>query len=433
MTISASAESPATSQARPEAKRLTKLIVAVSIGNALEWYDISSYGYFAVYVAKAFFPNSDPTVSLLLTFGTFGLAFLIRPIGGVLLGAYADRHGRKASLMVSIVLMTFGTLAIAVMPSYATIGILAPIAVLIARLVQGFSAGGEFGSSTAFLVEHAPDRRGFIASWQFASQGFGQVLSSAFGVGLTSWLTSAEMGSWGWRIPFLFGILVGPVGIYIRNHLEDATAPPTVNQNPVREVFLHQKFRVLLGIGALALSTAVNYLIVYMPTYVVKTLNLPAVVGFEATLAGALAVTLLTPIAGIISDRIGRTTHMIAINLLLLASIVPAFLLLTKNPTPAIIILAVLWLATLKSLYFGPLAALMSELLPAATRATGLGLGYNIGVTLFGGMGPVIVTWLGTIAFIGDLSPAYYLTFVGLLSLSALLTIRSTKAASHTG
>jgi MFS transporter, MHS family, proline/betaine transporter len=337
MTISAPTESPAMSQAGPEGKRFTKLIAAVSIGNALEWYDISSYGYFAVYVAKAFFPNSDPTVSLLLTFGTFGLAFLIRPIGGVLLGAYADRHGRKASLMVSIVLMTLGTLAIAIMPSYATIGVLAPIAVLIARLVQGFSAGGEFGSSTAFLVQHLPDRRGFIASWQFASQGFGQVLSSVFGVGLTSWLTSAEMDSWGWRIPFLFGILVGPAGIYIRNHLDDATAPPAAKQNPVREVFLHQKFRVMLGIGALAVSTAVNYLIITMPTYVVKTLNLPAVVGFEATLAGALAVTLLTPVAGIISDRVGRTTHMIAINLLLLASIVPAFLLLTKNPTPAVI------------------------------------------------------------------------------------------------
>jgi MHS family proline/betaine transporter-like MFS transporter len=421
------------SQAAPQEKRFTKLVVAVSIGNALEWYDISSYGYFAVYVSKAFFPNNDPTTSLLLTFGTFGLAFLVRPIGGVLLGAYADRHGRKASLMISIVLMTFGTLAIAIMPTYETIGILAPIAVLIARLVQGFSAGGEFGSSTAFLVEHAPDRRGFIASWQFASQGLGQVLSSAFGVGLTSWLTAADMNSWGWRIPFLFGILVGPVGIYIRNHLEDATPPPaTEHGTPVRDVFLHQKLRVMLGIGALAISTAVNYLIVYMPTYVVKTLNLPAVVGFEATLAGALSVTFLTPVAGMISDKIGRTTHMITVNLLLLLSIVPAFLLLTRTPTPTVIIVAVLWLATLKSLYFGPLAALMSELLPAASRATGLGLGYNIGVTLFGGMGPVIMTWLGAIVFIGDLAPAYYLTLVGLVSLSALITIRRTSAASHT-
>jgi MHS family proline/betaine transporter-like MFS transporter len=433
MTVSAPVESAGLSQAVPQKKRFTKLVVAVSIGNALEWYDISSYGYFAVYVSKAFFPNNDPTTSLLLTFGTFGLAFLVRPIGGLVLGAYADRHGRKASLMISIVLMTFGTLAIAIMPTYETIGILAPIAVLIARLVQGFSAGGEFGSSTAFLVEHAPDRRGFIASWQFASQGLGQVLSSAFGVGLTSWLTAADMSSWGWRIPFLFGILVGPVGIYIRNHLEDATPPPaTEHGTPVRDVFLHQKLRVTLGIGALAISTAVNYLIIYMPTYVVKTLNLPAVVGFEATLAGALSVTVLTPVAGMISDRVGRTTHMITVNLLLLLSIVPAFLLLTRNPTPTVIIIAVLWLATLKSLYFGPLAALMSELLPAASRATGLGLGYNIGVTLFGGMGPVIMTWLGAIVFIGDLAPAYYLTLVGLVSLSALITIRRTSAASHT-
>jgi MHS family proline/betaine transporter-like MFS transporter len=334
--------------------------------------------------------------------------------------------------MISIVLMTIGTLAIAIMPTYETIGILAPIAILTARLVQGFSAGGEFGSSTAFLVEHAPDRRGFIASWQFASQGLGNLLSSAFGVGLTLWMTPAEMSSWGWRIPFLFGVLVGPVGIYIRNHLEDATAPPaTKHGTPVREVFLHQKLRVMLGIGALAISTAVNYLIVYMPTYVVKTLNLPPIVGFEATLAGGIVVTFLTPIAGTISDKIGRTTHMIAANLLLLFSIVPAFLLLTKNPTPAVIIIAVFWLATLKSLYYGPLAALMSELLPPATRATGLGLGYNIGVTLFGGMGPVIMTWLGGIAFIGDLSPAYYLTFVGIVSLSALITIRRTSADSN--
>jgi MHS family proline/betaine transporter-like MFS transporter len=429
MTLSAPVELPGMSQAVPKEKDLRKLIVAVSVGNALEWYDISSYGFFAVYVAKAFFPNEDATVSLLLTFGTFGLAFLVRPIGGLVLGAYADRHGRKASLMISIVLMTIGTLAIAVMPTYGTIGILAPIAVLTARLLQGFSAGGEFGSSTAFLVEHAPERRGFIASWQFASQGLGQVLSSAFGVGLIPWMTPADMGSWGWRIPFFFGVLVGPVGIYIRNHLEDATAPPAAKRDsPIRQIFLHQKLRVILGIGALAVSTAVNYLIVFMPTYVVKTLNLPPIVGYEATLAGAIAVTLLTPIAGMASDRIGRTTHMIAINLLLLLSITPAFLLLTRTPTPTVIILAVLWLATLKALYFGPLAALMSELLPAATRATGLGLGYNIGVTIFGGMGPLTMTWLGGFVFIGDLAPAWYLTVIGLLSLSALITIRRTSA-----
>jgi MFS transporter, MHS family, proline/betaine transporter len=433
MTLSAPAALPGLSQSVPQRKGLTKLIVATSIGNALEWYDISSYGYFATYVAKAFFPNDDPTTSLLLTtFGSFALAFLIRPIGGLVLGAYADRHGRKTSLLISIVLMTFGTLTVAVMPTYGSIGILAPMAVLIARLVQGFSAGGEFGSSTAFLVEHAPERRGFIASWQFASQGLGAIFSSLFGVGLTTWLTATEMQSWGWRIPFLFGVLVGPVGIYIRNHLEDATAPPAANQeSPIRQVLLRQKFRVMLGIGALAISTAVNYLIVYMPTYVVKTLNLPPIVGFAATLAASVVVTFLTPVAGIISDKVGRTTHMIAANLLLLCSIIPAFLLLTRHPVPAVIVMSVFWLATLKSLYYGPLAALMSELLPASTRATGLGLGYNIGVTLFGGMGPVTMTWLGGFALIGDLAPGYYLTFVGILSLCALITIRRTSAASQ--
>jgi MHS family proline/betaine transporter-like MFS transporter len=259
MTISAPADLPGILQTGAAKKNITKLIVATSIGNALEWYDITVYGYFAAYLSKAFFPNSDPTISILLTFGTFGLSYLIRPIGGVVLGAYADRYGRKASLMISIVMMTVGTLVIALMPTYETIGMLAPIAVLAARLVQGFSAGGEFGSSTAFLVEHAPERRGFIASWQFASQGLSTLLASALGVGLTFWMTPSDMQSWGWRIPFWFGILVGPVGIYIRNHLEDATAPPAQELgSPVKDVFLRQKFAVALSIGALAISTAVN-------------------------------------------------------------------------------------------------------------------------------------------------------------------------------
>ncbi|MCA6110979.1 MFS transporter [Bradyrhizobium cenepequi] len=423
MTVSASLDSRAGVGTRK--KNITRLIVATSIGNALEWYDISVYAYFAVYVSRAFFPNNDPTTSLLLTFGTFGLSFLIRPIGGVMLGTYADRHGRKASLMASIMLMTAGTLTLALMPTYDTIGILAPIGVLLARLVQGFSAGGEFGSSTAFLVEHMPERRGFVASWQFASQGLSGLLGAGFGALLTSWMSPADLQSWGWRLPFLFGVLIGPVGIYIRNRIDDATPPPAAERSsPVSEVLLHQKLPVLLAIGALAVSTAVNYLIVYMPTYVVKTLNLPPSVGFIASLAAQTAVMFLAPIAGLVSDRIGRTTHMIAFGVLLLVSIFPAFLLLTGSPTPGFILLGVLWLGILKALYYGPLAALMSELFPPATRATGLGLSYNIGVAAFGGMGPVIMTWLGGFALIGELAPGYYLTAVAVLSLAALVTTR---------
>ena len=216
-------------------KNITKLIVATSVGNALEWYDISIYAYFAVYLSKAFFPANDPTTSLLLTFGSFGLSFLVRPIGGIVLGAYADRHGRKASLMLSIVLMTIGTLVLALMPTYQTIGVVAPIAIILARLVQGFSAGGEFGSSTAFLVEHMPERRGFVASWQFASQGVSGLLGAGFGALLTSLMSPEDLQSWGWRLPFLFGVLIGPVGIYIRNHVDDATPPPAGKQeSPVR-------------------------------------------------------------------------------------------------------------------------------------------------------------------------------------------------------
>ena len=423
----AHAEAPDVAPSR--GSNVTKLVIATSLGNALEWFDISVYAYFAVYLSKAFFPASNPTTSLLLTFGTFGLAFLARPIGGVLLGTYADRYGRKASLLLSIAMMTFGTLAVACMPTFDKIGVLAPLLIIVARLVQGFSAGGEFGSSTAFLVEHMPGRRGFVASFQFASQGISALLGSGFGVLLSSTLTETELQTWGWRIPFLFGVLIGPIGLYIRNNIEDATEPPaTKHDTPVRNVFMEQKFPVLLAVGAIATATAVNYLIIYMPTYVVKTLNLPPTIGYVAAFAAAIAAITLNPVAGAISDRVGRTPYMITMAVLLLFAIFPLYILLASKPSGVIIVLAVLLLGSLKALYLGATAALMSELFPAGTRATGLGLSYNIGVTVFGGMGPATVTWLGTFALIGDLAPGYYLTAVCVFSLWALITIRRTRA-----
>jgi MHS family proline/betaine transporter-like MFS transporter len=406
-------------------KNVTRLVVATSLGNALEWFDISVYAYFAVYLSKAFFPTSDQTTSLLLTFGTFALTFLARPIGGVLLGTYADRYGRKASLLLSIAMMTFGTLAVACMPTFAQIGVLAPLLVIVARLVQGFSAGGEFGSSTAFLVEHMPGRRGFVASWQFASQGISSLLGSGFGLLLSTTLNQTELESWGWRIPFLFGVLIGPVGLYIRNNIEDANAPPAdKSDTPVRNVFMVQKFAVLLAVGVIATATAVNYLIIYMPTYVVRSLHLSPTIGYLAAFAAAIASITLNPVAGVISDRVGRTPYMIMMAVLLLLAIFPVYLLLAGKPSGMVIVLAVLLLGSLKALYLGASAALMSELFPAATRATGLGLSYNIGVTAFGGSGPAIATWLGSFALIGDLAPGYYLTAVCLFSLWALTTIR---------
>ena len=418
---------------RSREKNVTKLVVATSLGNALEWFDISVYAYFAVYLSRAFFPTSDPTTSLLLTFGTFALTFLARPVGGVLLGTYADRYGRKASLLLSIAMMTIATLAVGCMPTFDKIGLLAPLLVIVARLVQGFSAGGEFGSSTAFLVEHMPGKRGFVASWQFASQGISSLLGAGFGLLLTSTLSEPELQSWGWRIPFLFGVLIGPIGLYIRNNIEDATAPPAAKHDaPVRTVFMTQKLPVLLAVGVIATATAVNYLIIYMPTYVVKTLHLSPIIGYLAAFVVAIASITLNPVAGIISDRFGRTPYMITAGVLLLFAIFPVYLLLAGKPSGTVIVLAVLLLGSLKALYLGASAALMSELFPAATRATGLGLSYNIGVTAFGGSGPAIATWLGSFTLIGNLAPGDYLTAVCIFSLWSLITIRL-RAADRYG
>ena len=367
-----------------------------------------------------------------MTFGTFALTFLARPVGGILLGTYADRYGRKASLLLSIAMMTIGTLAVGCMPTFDKIGLLAPLLVIVARLVQGFSAGGEFGSSTAFLVEHMPGKRGFVASWQFASQGISSLLGAGFGLLLTSTLTEPELQSWGWRIPFLFGVLIGPIGLYIRNNIEDATAPPAAKHDaPARTVFTTQKLPVLLAVGVIATATAVNYLIIYMPTYVVKTLHLSPIIGYLAAFVVAIASITLNPVAGIISDRVGRTPYMITAGVLLLFAIFPVYLLLAGKPSGTVIVLAVLLLGSLKALYLGASAALMSELFPAATRATGLGLSYNIGVTAFGGSGPAIATWLGSFAPIGDLAPGYYLTAVCIFSLWSLITIRLRAADRH--
>lgn len=263
---------------------LRRAVAAGSIGNALEWYDLTVSFYFSVILAKLFFPKLGDTAGLLVTLGTFGATYLVRPLGAVVLGAYADRAGRKASLMASILLMMIGTFLRAIMPTYATIGVLAPLGILAARLMQGFSVGGEFGSATAFLVERAPDRRGFLASWQWSSQGMSATLGTGFGVLLTSSLSEAQLKSWGWRIPFFFGLLIGPIGFYIRRHIDETPEflATKKTQTPVRELLTRQWDRALLAVGAVALSTRVNYLIVYMPTYAIKELRLPASTGLLA-------------------------------------------------------------------------------------------------------------------------------------------------------
>ena len=421
MTVSSRA-APASASA---SSHLYRIIAAGSIGNALEWYDLLLYGYFAVTLSTVFFPKGNETVSLLATFGTFGVSYLVRPLGAIVLGAYGDRAGRKASLMVSILLMVIGTLMMALMPSYAAIGVLAPIGVLAARLIQGFSVGGEFGSATSFLVEHGPDRKGFLASWQWSGQGLAALLASAFGVVLTTTLAPADLQSWGWRIPFFFGLLIGPVGFYIRSHVEET---PEFNKlettaAPVRDVIVGQWSQVLLAIGAVVLSTSSNYVILYMPTFAIKQLGLPQSTGFIATLIGAAILTIGAPMIGHWSDKVGRIRVMVVATLLFIVSAYPVFLMVTTQRSLAALVAIVAWMSLLKTGYSGALPALLAEIFPTRTRVTGMALSYNIGVPLFGGFAPLTVQWL--IGVTGSkLAPSYYLIGAGLLSLIALIVIR---------
>ncbi|MBB2980853.1 MULTISPECIES: MFS transporter [Paraburkholderia] len=400
---------------------LMQLVVATSVGNALEWFDIAIYGFFAVFIGKHFFPAANETASLLLTFGAFGASYLVRPLGGMVLGAYADKRGRKAALMLSVSLMMLGTAIIALVPDYASIGVAAPLLVLAARLVQGFSAGGEFGASTALLIEHAPHRRGFIASWQFATQGLATLLAASFGFGLAKTMAPADLAAWGWRLPFFFGLLIGPVGLYLRRFLQDAEdfTQAEHSTSPVRAVLAQQKRLVLTAIGLLTVSTAVNYLLQYVPTFAIRELHLPATTGFAATMLGGVILTVVTPFAGHVSDRIGRRRQMTWIALLFAVSAYPGFVWATSSGSAFALYVLIAWLALLKSIYFGALPALMAEIFPAATRATGMAIGYNVGVTVFGGFTPAIVTWL--LGATGDKSaPGYYLILTAIISLGAL-------------
>jgi MFS transporter, MHS family, proline/betaine transporter len=413
-----------TSSVRPGLRRV---IVAATIGNVLEWFDFLVYGFFAVTIAEVFFPASDPTVSLLITFGTFGLAYVVRPLGAIFIGSYTDRAGRKAGLTLSIGLMLIGTTLMAITPGYATIGIAAPIIITIARVLQGFSVGGEFGSAVAFLVEHGGERRGFSASWQWATTGIVSVIVSLFGLALTTLLSHEQLIDWGWRVPYVFGLLVGPAGLYIRSRIAEtpdflaAEKPPTV---PIGELLRRHPVSLLLAFGAAIVSNSSYYLLLYVPTYGVKTLHLPAYTGFAATLLGGIILAVFSVIAGHWSDKIvPRSRIMLIAAWLFLLAAYPCFWLMDAYPSLATAAFAVGFLNLVKAGYSGVLPSVMSEQFPVETRAVGVSLSFSMSVTIFGGFAPLVATWL--IAQTGDpLSPSYYLMATALLSIIALMGIQ---------
>jgi MHS family proline/betaine transporter-like MFS transporter len=408
--------------------RRMRAVAAASIGNALEWFDFVIYGFFAVTMAKLFFPTGNETVSLLLALATFGVPFFMRPLGAIVIGNYADRHGRKAAFTLTIVLMMIGTAIIAVAPTFAVAGVFAPLLILLARLIQGFSAGGEFGSATAFLAEQHPERRGFFASWQFASQGITTILATAIGVTLTTTLTAAQMESWGWRIPFIIGLLIGPVAWYIRRHVDETMEFQTmaVSASPLREALTESKKRLLISLGVVALCTVAMYTVVlFMPTYATRQFGLTTSVGFLGALLVGVIQLVLIPVFGAMSDRHGRLPIAFMSAAAMLVVFYPLFSWLAAAPTLQTLLIVQGIIGALMAAYMGPLGALMAELFPARMRTTGLSISYAFGVAIFGGLAPFFNTWI--IAATGNiLAPAFYLILAAAISLLALVFARRT-------
>ncbi|VVD79767.1 Proline/betaine transporter [Pandoraea eparura] len=420
-----------TTSALPRANR--RAIVAATIGNAFEWYDFIVFGFLSVIIARQFFPSSNPTVSMLLTTATFGSAFLMRPIGGILLGIYADRAGRKAALSLVILLMTVSSAMMALTPGYATIGIAAPIIVVLARLLQGLSAGGEFGSATAMLIEYAPaHRRGFYGSWQNFGQFVAAVTAALMGALVTRGLSQSTLDAWGWRVPFLFGMLIGPVGFYIRTRLhevvpafEDAGdgARATTSgkaSSMLATVWREHQAALWIAFGLVVASSVAQYVLnVYLPVYSVTQLKLPVSAPFIVLMVTGTLRMILIPLFGLLSDRIGRKPVMGTSMALYVLTIYPLFLWLVAGPSlPRLLGVEVVF-AVLMAAALGPASTALAELFPAQVRATGLSISYNLATTLFGGFSPFLVTWL--ISATGDkMMPAYFVTAAMIVGLVAL-------------
>jgi MFS transporter, MHS family, proline/betaine transporter len=313
---SISATSMASDELRSVARQ--RVVLAATIGNTLEWYDFLIYGFLAVTIAKLFFPTVDELTSLLLSVGTFGAAAVVRPVAGVVLGIYADRVGRKAALTLTIFTMGLGTGLIVLAPNYASIGIWAPVLMVSARLLQGFACGGELGGATAILVENAPDHnRGLYASWQTASQAAGILLGSAVTMLVSLSMTQAQLEAWGWRLPFAFGLLIVPVGIYVRSKLKEPDAYLKARTEAPVFSFMWMLWRerraLVIGVGVSVLYLACAYvLFVYMPTFAVRQLRLPFSQALIATALASAIVFVCSPVIAAISDRCGRKPLLVA-------------------------------------------------------------------------------------------------------------------------
>lgn len=406
-----------------------KEVFAASIGNTLEFYDLVIYGYFAVVMSKLFFPTSDPKTSLLLAVGTFGISFVMRPCGAVVLGSYADRAGRKASLTLSIAILFVGTALLVFAPTYAQAGVVSPLIVLVARLLQGFSTGGEFGASTAFMVEYASaGRRGYYASWQASTQGFATVLAAGVAMILSYLLTPEEVSDWGWRVAFGFGLIAAPLGFYIRSQIDETPefrkiAAVEPEKSPLMTVLNRDGLKLLLGIGLVAGVTAFNYVHkVYMPTYALTQLHIPATSAYLGAFVTGVILTLTGPMFGMLADRYG-SYRVLAITLpTIFLTTYPLFLMLNTWPTVTTLIAVQAVVGLQIAACLGPIPVMLADIFPTGTRSTGLAVSYNIAVTTFGGFAPFIVTAM-IAATENKMAPSFYVMATSFLSIVAVVVL----------
>jgi MHS family proline/betaine transporter-like MFS transporter len=409
------------------------LIVGTTIGNALEYYDFTVYGFLTLVIGKLFFPTAGSYQQLLLAIASFGVGFVMRPLGGVVIGAYADRKGRKRAMTLTIFMMALGCLTIALVPTYVQIGIAAPVMVVLARLLQGFSAGGEMGASTALLVEHvSPSNRGYAASWQFASQGLGVLCGALIVAALTSSLTSAQMLAWGWRIPFVLGLVIAPVGLLIRSRIDDppgragrATAASTEpERSSLSVVCTDHLATVIQAITTLIGVTTLAYVVTfYLPTYAIRELGMAPFSAFLGAVMTGVLTCVLSPLVGKWSDRVGRKSLIVWSRIVVAILIYPMFFWMLASPVPGVLFTVVCLLSVALVVQGVPSITMLPEMFPKQVRVTGMSIVYSVGVAIFGGFAPLVNAWLVK-ATSSRLAPAGYLLTATLVSLLGLMRLK---------
>jgi MHS family proline/betaine transporter-like MFS transporter len=414
-----------------------KLVIAGLIGNVLEWYDFSVYGYFAVSIGRHFFPSEDPTTSLLAAFGVFAAGFLMRPVGAVLFGHIGDNWSRERALSLSVLAMAVPTFLIGVIPDYQQIGVTASVLLVLLRLAQGISVGGEYTTSIVFVVERSlPQRRGFMGTWCLFGTCAGTLLGSAIATLLTSVLPRDVMRAWGWRLPFIFGLAIGIVGLYIRRDLErDAKSIEPDRPGAIeglRESFLGalktQRLAILKVIGLKATSAVGFYtLFVYMTVYYTRIVQIPKSDALAINTIALAAMLVMIPGAGALSDWVGRKPLLLAGAVGMLVFSLPLFQLL-RSPKFAVILTGQLCFTVILCLFFGAEPAATAEAFPGRVRCSSAAISHNICFAVLGGTAPMVATYL-IVRTQNDLSPSIYLMAAALISIIAILSLSETAKA----